>query len=151
MAQSLSKILLHIIFSTKNRRPFLDSAHIRCEMHAYLAGILHNQECPGLLIGGTPDHVHILCQLGRTITAADLIKEVKRSSSIWIKQKGGLLQKFDWQDGYGVFSIGRSQVDRVKTYIGNQENHHHHVSFQDEFRKFLRRYEIDFDERYVWD
>jgi putative transposase len=103
-------------------------------------------------VGGAPDHTHILRQLGRTSFVADLVKNTKRSSSIWVKDTDDpSLDKFAWQNGYGAFSIGQSQVEQVKNYIRRQDRHHRRVSFQDEFREFLRRYEVDFDERYVWD
>jgi putative transposase len=151
MAQSLSKILLHIIFSTKDRYPFLKDPETRSRVHAYMAGICQQQNSPALLIGGLADHVHLLCQLSRTCCMADLVKETKRSSSLWIEEKEGMLEKFAWQGGYGAFSIGQSQVDEVSRYISCQEAHHHHLSFQDEYRQFLSRYKIEYDESYVWD
>ncbi len=96
------------------------------------------------------DHVHCPCQLHSTSSVSELAKEIKRSSSIWIKEKGGRLKKFAWQAGYGAFSIGQSQIEEVKHYITNQAAHHQHISFQDEYREFPRRYEAAFDERYVW-
>jgi len=97
------------------------------------------------------DHVHILSTLARTCQAAEMVKEVKRGSSLWLKTKGTDLHDFAWQNGYGIFSIGFSQVEAVRQYIAGQEEHHRKVSFQDEFLEFLKRYEIEFDERYVWD
>jgi REP element-mobilizing transposase RayT len=151
MAQSLAKILVHTVFSTKDRRPFLRDKAVREELHHYLGGILTNHDCQPLIIGGIEDHVHILSTLTRTGTAAELVKELKRGSSLWLKTKSSDLNGFAWQNGYGIFSIGFSQLEAVRTYIAGQEEHHRHVSFQDEFRQFLRRYEIGFDERYVWD
>ncbi len=150
MAQSLSKILLHIIFSTKDRYPFLNDTETRAQLHAYMAGICQQQKSPALLVGGVADHVHLLCRLNRTSCAADLVKETKRSSSLWIGEKGGILAKFAWQAGYGAFSIGQSQVDELIRYIRSQEAHHQRLSFQEEYREFLRRYEIEYDEQYVW-
>jgi REP element-mobilizing transposase RayT len=151
MPQSLAKILVHTVFSTKDRRPFLRDKPLREELHRYLGGILTNLDCQPLIIGGVEDHVHILTTLSRTGTAADMVKEVKRGSSIWLKTKGPGLQEFAWQNGYGIFSIGNSQVEAARHYIAAQEEHHRKLSFQDEFRDFLKRYEIEFDERYVWD
>ncbi len=151
MAQSLSKIVLHIIFSTKDRYPFLKDLETRAQLHAYMAGICRQQKSPAFLIGGVADHVHLLCHLNRTCTVADLVKEAKRSSSLWTKEEGGMLEKFAWQGGYGAFSVGQSQVDEVSKYISDQEVHHQRLSFQEEYRQFLRRYEIEYDERYVWD
>jgi putative transposase len=151
MPQSPAKILVHAIFSTQDRRPFLRDKTLRDELHCYLGGVLSNRGCQPLLIGGVEDHVHLLFTLSRTETAADMVKEAKRSSSLWLKTKAADLQDFAWQNGYGVFSVGFSQVETVRQYIVSQEEHHRRVSFQDELRQFLRRYEIEFDERYVWD
>ena len=151
MSQSLSKILVHTIFSTKERRPFLRDKLLREELHRYLGGILTGHGCQPLIIGGIEDHVHILTTLSRTITAADTVKEVKRGSSLWLKGKGPELQDFAWQNGYGLFSVGFSQTDAVRHYIAGQEEHHRNISFQDEFREFLRKHVMEFDERYVWD
>jgi len=150
MPQSLSSILVHLIFSTKNREPFISTA-IEQELHPYMAKIFRELRSPSLTIGGTDDHVHILFSLGRTIEVAELVKEVKSESSKWIKSKGKEFENFYWQRGYGAFSIGQSQVTAVKRYIARQKVHHQRVTFQDEYRKFLKSYEIDYDERYVWD
>ena len=150
MSQSLSKILVHAVFSTKDRQPFLRDQSLRLELHHYLGGILANLDCQPITVGGVEDHIHFLCALSRTHTAAEIIKETKRGSSLWIKTKATDLRDFAWQEGYGIFSIGFSQIEPVKKYIAGQEEHHRKVSFQDEFRELLRRYEIEFDERYVW-
>jgi len=151
MAQSLAKILVHTVFSTKERRPFLRDNIPRDELHHYLGGILRHHNCQPIIVGGVADHVHLLSALSRTLTAADLVKELKRGSSIWIKTRAPELQDFAWQSGYGMFSIGFSQIETLREYIAGQEAHHARVSFQDEFRQLLRRYEVEFDERYVWD
>jgi REP element-mobilizing transposase RayT len=151
MSQSLAKILVHTIFSTKDRRPFLRDKLLREELHRYLGGVLINHDCQPIIIGGVEDHVHILSTLSRTCEASEMIKELKRGSSLWAKSKSPALQDFAWQNGYGIFSIGFSQVKMLRGYIVGQEEHHRKVSFQDEFRKFLKRYEVEFDERYVWD
>ncbi|MGA2175033.1 MAG: IS200/IS605 family transposase [Verrucomicrobiota bacterium] len=151
MSQSLAKILVHTVFSTKDRRPLLRDPSIRAELHRYLGGILANQDCQPIIVGGVEDHVHILSALSRTCQAAGMVKEVKRGSSLWIKTKSADLRDFAWQNGYGIFSIGFSQIEAVRRYIAEQENHHRKVSFQEEFRQLLKRYEIEFDERYVWD
>jgi putative transposase len=151
MAQSLGKILLHIVFSSKERRPFLRDKPLREELHNYIGGILANLECQSIIVGGTEDHVHILCVLSRTANAAEVIKEVKQGSSLWIKSKSSALQDFAWQSGYGVFSVGFSQVEPVRDYIAGQEEHHRRTTFEDEFRNLLNRYEVQFDERYLWD
>jgi REP element-mobilizing transposase RayT len=151
MSQSLAKILIHTVFSTKERRPFLHDRPLREELHRYLGGILSNLECQPIIVGGVEDHVHLLCALSRTCEPAELVKEAKRGSSIWLKTKSPDLHDFAWQSGYGMFSIGFSQIESVRNYIAAQEEHHRKVSFQDEFRQLLQRYEIEFDERYVWD
>lgn len=151
MPQSLAKILVHTVFSTKDRRPFLRDKSLRDELHRYIGGILTNLDCQPIIVGGVEDHVHLLCALSRTCDAAEMVKEVKRSSSLWIKTKSADLQDFAWQNGYGIFSIGFSQIEPVKEYIASQQEHHRKISFQDEFRQLLKRYEIEFDERYVWD
>jgi REP element-mobilizing transposase RayT len=150
MPQSLSSILVHLVFSTKNREPFLRPI-IEPELHPYLATIFGALGSPSLAIDGTRDHVHILFALGRTMTVADIVEEVKTSSSKWLKTKDRGLRNFHWQKGYGAFSIGQSQVEDVKRYIRNQKQHHRRVTFQDEYREFLKRYGVDYDERYVWD
>jgi putative transposase len=151
MAQSLAKILVHTVFSTKERRPFLHDRDLRTETHAYLGGILANRGSQPIIVGGVEDHVHLLCALSRTEDAATMVKEVKRSSSLWIKTKDSQLRDFSWQNGYGIFSIGFSQIPTVKQYIANQEEHHRKMTFQDELRELLLRYQIEFDERYVLD
>ena len=151
MPQSLAKILVHTVFSTKDRRPFLRDKSLREELHLYIGGILGRLECQPILVGGVEDHVHLLCALSRTCDAATMVKEVKRGSSLWLKTKSADLADFAWQNGYGIFSIGFSQIESVRDYIAGQEEHHGKISFQDEFRQLLPRYEIEFDERYVWD
>jgi REP element-mobilizing transposase RayT len=151
MPQSLAKILVHTVFSTKERRPFLREPALRLELHRYLGGILSKLDCQPILAGGVEDHVHLLSALSRTCEAAAMVKEVKRGSSLWLKTKGPELGDFGWQNGYGIFSVGFSQIEAVREYIAGQEEHHRKVSFQEEFRQLLRRYEIGFDERYVWD
>lgn len=136
---------------TKNRRPFLQGAAIRDEFHKYLGGTCNNLGCPVLRVGGVADHVHVLCRLGKTISVADLVKELKRESSQWVKTKGPELEDFYWQSGYGAFSVSPAHVEVLREYIGKQEEHHRTVTFQDEFRRLLVKYGVEFDERYVWD
>ncbi len=151
MPQSLAKILVHTVFSTKDRHPFLRDKPLRDELHCYLGGILANLDCQPLIVGGVEDHIHMLSTLSRTREASEMVKEVKRGSSLWLKTKGSDLHDFSWQNGYGMFSIGFSQIEAVRKYIAGQENHHRKISFQDEFRELSKRYEIEFDERYIWD
>jgi putative transposase len=151
MPQSLAQIYLHVVFSTKNRRPFLNNPVLRAETHAYLGGVCQNLDSPSLIVGGAVDHVHILCRLSRKIAIADLLQTLKRDSSKWIKQKNSCLLDFHWQSGYGAFSISPADVPKLRKYIGNQEEHHRRESFQDEFHRLLKKYRIEFDERYLWD
>jgi REP element-mobilizing transposase RayT len=151
MPQSLATVLVHTVFSTKARRPVLRDRTLREELHRSLGGILANLDCQPIIVGGVEDHVHLLSALSRTCELAEMVKEVKRGSSLWLKTKGPDWQDFAWQNGYGVFSIGFSQIGAVREYIAGQEEHHREVSFQDEFRLLLKRYQIAFDERYVWD
>jgi putative transposase len=146
--QSLAKILVHVVFSTKNREHMI-AREIRPALHAYIIGILENLRCPSLQTGGTADHIHTLLPLARTCTVADVVAEVKKSSSKWMKQQGSA--NFFWQGGYAAFSIGESQLPALASYIAEQEEHHRHLSFQEEFRRLLDRYGVAYDERYVWD
>ena len=150
MPQSLANILVHIVFSTKNREPFIRT-EIEDELFAYIATACQSMKCPALRVGGTADHVHLLVSLARTVAVANLLEAIKADSSKWIKTKGPAYSRFAWQNGYGVFSIGQSQAGTVKRYIVNQRQHHRRRSYQDEFRELLKRYEVEYDERYVWD
>lgn len=148
MAQSLAKVLVHLVFSTKNREPTIHRA-VRSALHAYLAGILQNLQCPSLQTGGTADHVHTLFSLARTRSLAEVVEELKKSSSKWMKEQG--VSGFSWQAGYGAFSVSGSQTRQVIQYIAGQEEHHQKLTFQEEFRRFLDRYGVTYDERYLWD
>ena len=151
MAQSLSVVYLHLVFSTKHRHPFLVDAALRAEMFRFLAYTSNELGCEIKQVGGMPDHVHILARLSRTITQAEWVKELKRTSSIWIKQREPLLRDFAWQLGYAVFSVSQSQFNKTQRYILLQEKHHQDLSYQNELRYLLHRHEIVWDERYVWD
>lgn len=150
MPQSLSNILLHLVFGTKNREPLI-LPELESELYAYIAAIHRNMACPLLKIGGTENHLHILCRLERIVTVSKLLEEVKKSSSKWIKGKDERLADFAWQAGYGVFSIGMSNVEALGNYIARQKTHHREVSFQDEYRALLKKYRVEWDENYVWD
>ena len=150
MSQSLAQLYVHLVFSTKHREHLIIPS-VHPELYSYLGGILNNIECFPIQIGGMTDHMHILCCLSKKITLIKMIEEIKRSSSKWIKTKGASFNKFFWQDGYGAFSVGYTQIDDVTKYILNQNEHHKKVSFQDEYRNFLKKYNIEFDERYIWD
>ena len=151
MPQSLSNILIHTIFSTKDRQPFLREQNVRADMHAYLGGVIRTLECDPIKIGGVSDHVHLLTTLSRTLTTADFVKEVKRVSSRWAKSVDNRLSEFQWQSGYAVFSVAQSESQKIASYIDRQEIHHRTVDFQDEYRSLLQEHNVSFDERYVWD
>jgi len=150
MPQSLSRLLIHLVFSTKNRERLLTPS-IQTELHPYLAGTLDNIQCPSLQVGGVEDHVHVLFGLSRTRTVAEVVEILKTSSSKWLKTKDLRLADFHWQSGYGAFSVSQSDADAVVAYIHSQARHHQRMTFQDEYRRLLERYQIPFDERYVWD
>jgi REP element-mobilizing transposase RayT len=150
MSQSLASVLVHLVFSTKHRQPFL-RLEIEPELHPYLATVFRNLECPTLTMNGTEDHLHVLFRLGRKVALAGVVEEIKTSSSKWIKTKGPAYKEFHWQNGYGAFSIGQSGVEALTKYIAKQKEHHRRTTFQDEFRSFLKKYGIEYDERYVWD
>ena len=150
MAQSLSKVYVHITFSTKYRYPFIDAA-IEEELWAYLGGICKSLECNPVRVGGHNDHVHICCLLSKKITQMKLLEEVKKNSSKWIKSKGSQYEKFYWQDGYGIFSVNPYELEKVVRYIENQRKHHDKRTFQQEFLAFLNKYNVEYDERYLWD
>ncbi len=151
MPQSLARVVLHVVFSTKDRAPFLKNAELRPRLHAYMAGGLHNIGCEPILINGVEDHVHILCNLSRTVTIARLVEEVKTEPSKWMKQQGPQCADFHWLGGYSAFSVSQSNVEAVRAYIAGQEEHHRKMSFQDELRALCRKHGIEIDEKYVWD
>ncbi|MGA2620011.1 MAG: IS200/IS605 family transposase [Thermoguttaceae bacterium] len=130
MPQSLANVLVHLVFSTKDRRADLKGRELREEMHRYLAGISAKLECPAITTGGADDHVHLLGRLSRTTALADWVKELKRASSLWAKTKDPQWGSFQWQAGYGAFSVSQSQSARVQRYIDSQEEHHRRLSFQ---------------------
>lgn len=150
MPQSLDCVLLHIIFSTKNRQPFLREG-LRPDLYRYMSETVRNLGCECPLIGGIDDHVHLAVRLSRTITIASLVEQIKISSSKWLKSQSENLTHFAWQHGYGVFSVGPSDEKKLLSYIANQEEHHQSKTFQEEYRAFLTKYGIHYDERYVWD
>ncbi len=151
MPQSLAQVVIHLVFSTKLRTPWLKDAAIRSELCAYMATVLKNMDCPPVLINGVEDHVHVLTNLSRTISIAEVVEKTKTSTSAWIKRKGASYGSFYWQAGYGVFSVSESKVDDVRAYVANQEEHHRKLSFQDEYLALCRKHGLEVDERYVWD
>jgi REP element-mobilizing transposase RayT len=150
VSQSLVKNHVHLVFSVKHRAPMLD-AEIRPRLWAYQSGIFQQWESPALVIGGVDDHVHALFSLSKNHALKKIVEEVKKGSSVWIKEQSPRFADFHWQTGYGAFSVSESNVDAVRAYIENQEDHHQTMSFQDELRELLRRHGVNFDERYLWD
>ena len=150
MPQSLSKIYLHLIFSTKNRMPMLIGS-VREPLHRYTATVLESLGCHAILINSVEDHVHILFELARTVAVSAVVEEVKTATSKWLKTQPSIRPEFSWQSGYGVFSVGGSNLAAVRKYIANQEEHHRRHSFQDEMRALLDKFGISYDERYLWD
>ena len=150
MGQSLVKNYVHIIFSTKHREPLI-LPQIEDELYKYLGGICKQMECTSIRIGGYLDHVHILCMLSKKIALMKLLEEMKSHSSKWMKTKGIMFKNFYWQNGYGAFSVNPAQVDWVIAYIENQKEHHKKKTFQNEYKAFLTRYQVEYDERYIWD
>ena len=150
MGQSLVKNYIHIIFSTKHRQPLINEP-IENELHAYIGGVCNKLECHPVKIGGYTDHIHVLCLLSKKVALITLLEEIKSHSSKWIKTKGGDYNNFYWQNGYGAFSVNSTEVDIVIEYITNQKEHHKIKTFQEEYRAFLKKYHVDYDERYVWD
>lgn len=150
MPQSLANIYIHLIFSTKKRNACL-SNEVRPDLHAYMATVLANLQCPAVLINSVEDHVHILFQLTRTATLSKAVEEVKKSSSRRLKTQSPNLDSFTWQSGYGAFSVSASNTSQVANYIKNQQEHHRKKTFKEEYREFLEKHQIEYDERYVWD
>ena len=150
MPQSFASLHYHVVFSTKNREAFLTEP-VREPLCAYASAVLRDLDSHVVAINAWRDHVHILIALNKNYSLAQVVMEVKRATSKWIKTQGKEFAGFHWQSGYGAFSIGQSGVDEVKTYIANQAKHHRVKSFQEEFRSFLKRYQVEFDERYLWD
>ena len=149
MPQSLSKVYVHITFSTKNRCPFLDD-NIKQPLWAYIAGICAHLDCHAVRVGGHNDHAHICCLLSRKMTQIELLEEIKKTSSKWVKTRGKQYDGFYWQEGYGIFSVNPSEIETVVTYIDAQHEHHKRYTFQEEFLKFLKKYKVEYDERYLW-
>ncbi len=150
MAQSLSRILTHIIFSTKDRFPFLTDIELRKRIHAYIARVFYEHESPAIEVGGADDHVHILCLLSRNYSVSEIVRKTKANSSSWAKVQGGKCLKFAWQSGYGAFSIHQSQIHSLQKYIQCQVEHHRRRTFQEEYLEILHQYQVPYDERYLW-
>ena len=149
MAHSFCKIYIHAIFSTKDRTRWLDDT-VRARVHAYIASVARTEGCPFVVVGGAEDHVHILMDIGKNVKPVDLIAKIKTTSSSFVKTLGADYRNFYWQGGYGMFSVAPTRVADVSSYIERQMEHHRKQTFRDEFLAFLSRYEIEYDERYIW-
>ena len=149
MATTLTKILIHFIFSTKNREPLI-TPEIEPHLHAYMRGISKNHASPTLITNGTTDHMHMLISMSKNIAVADLMEVVKKESSKWIKKQDARFAGFHWQEGYAGFSIGQSAVEQVTRYIENQKKHHERLTFKEELVMFLKKYKVEYDEKYIW-
>ena len=150
MSQSLTNILVHIIFSTKDRQSLINQ-RVEDQLHAHMAAVFKEYDSPALIIGGTENHVHILCSLSKKYSLSKILEDVKKCSSKWIKTIDPDCGKFYWQNGYGAFSIGFSGKTAAINYIKNQKEHHRNKTFQEEFLEFLNKYQVNYDERYIWD
>jgi REP element-mobilizing transposase RayT len=150
MPQSLHSNFAHLVFSTKNREPLI-SGDVASRIYAYMAGIVNDKRAAVMAINGMPDHVHLLIKSSKTVSDADFMKELKGGSSTWINEQRIVPGRFKWQAGYGWFSVSPKDIGQVKAYIEKQAEHHKKRSFQEEYRKFLETYQIEYDERYVWD
>ena len=148
MSQSLAKNYIHLIFATKYRENIIKQTDLS-ELYAYITGILNHIDCPMICIGGTTNHVHVLCVLNKNMALSKVVEEVKRSSSKWIKSKEPFYRQFGWQNGYGAFSVSQSKVEIVVKYIQNQEEHHKKMLFVDELKMFLREYGVEYKEEYL--
>lgn len=150
MAQSLVKNVIHLVYSTKNRMAWIPE-HVRPSLYAFQAGVFKTMESPAIIVGGVEDHVHALFSLSKNQKLTDVIGEVKKASSGWMKSEGTRYPGFYWQGGYAAFSVSESNVNQVRLYIENQHQHHRQMTFQDELRLLCQRHGIEIDERYVWD
>ncbi len=151
MPQSLSAVYVHVVFSTKDRKRFLQDIDLRIALHAYMGSVCKKLNCSPMRVDGVEDHVHILINLSRDTTLGNVIKETKRLSNIWLKAQSNDLHDFKWQRGYSCFSVSQSNLDSVVDYINRQAEHHTRMTYEDEVRNLLKKHGIEFDERYVWD
>jgi REP-associated tyrosine transposase len=150
MAQTLTRLLTHIVFSTKDRRPWIRT-EIESELYRYTRGTLSNLHSPCIEVNGTEDHLHFLTSQDKNISVSQLLCEVKKSSSKWIKTRGRELRDFQWQDGYAAFSVNESHLERVRRYLARQKQHHRRMSFQEELLQLLTKHRVQYDQRYLWD
>ncbi|HJQ34159.1 MAG TPA: IS200/IS605 family transposase [Pyrinomonadaceae bacterium] len=149
MSQTLVSLLVHVVFSTKDRADLI-TPELEPDLFAYLSGILNNHESRCLAVGGTANHVHLLVSLSKNFALSEVVGDLKRSSSRWVKTNGARFRDFGWQDGYGAFSIGESNVEALKGYIARQGEHHRRRTFESEMLSLLKRYGVKYEEEYLW-
>ena len=149
MGSTLSNLVYHVVFSTKNREPLLIPA-VRDDLYRYIAGIVKKEKGVLIQIGGMPDHLHLVVKLNPAHSLSDVMKNIKAGSSKWINDQKMVMGRFGWQEGYGAFTISESQLSGVIQYVKEQESHHRTLSFKDEFVLFLKRHRIEYDDRYIW-
>ena len=152
MPQSVAKVPIHIVFSTKHRKPLLQDRSLRNEICAYMATILRDRvDSPPIIINAVEDHIHALVLLSRKFAVMNVLEKMKTETSKWIKKQSHAVREFSWQGGYGAFGVSESNIPQLKRYIQNQEEHHRRMTFQDEFRELCTRHRIELDDRYAWD
>jgi putative transposase len=151
MPQSLSVVCCHLVFSTKDRRPWLSDPSLSSDLHAYMGGISNKLDCKPIRVGGQPDHIHLVGFLGRSVSQKDWVKELKRTSHLWLEKQTPDLCDFAWQGGYAIFSVSESNREQIESYVVRQEEHHRKRNYQDEVRGLLRKHRMEWDERYIWD
>jgi len=150
MSQSLSKLYVHLTFSTKYRNPWIPHT-ISTDLHAYMSGTLKNVDSPALIINSVDDHIHMLFRLSKNIALARVVEEVKKGSSRWMKQRTGN-SSFYWQTGYSAFSVSSSKVNTMTRYIARQQEHHKHLSYREEIERFMREYDVvEYNPDYFWE
>ncbi|MCB9893238.1 MAG: IS200/IS605 family transposase [Planctomycetes bacterium] len=150
MGHTYTNLNYHLVFSTKDRLPLI-TQDVQPRLYAYIGGIIRDVKGEMLAIGGVDDHVHILCRLGTVVSVADVLRQIKGSSSRWANDELELGSKFGWQTGYAAFSVSQSKTPNVERYIAEQEEHHRSVGFKEELIDFLKRHGTEYDERYLWD
>ncbi len=150
MAGTFTNLLYHIVYSTKHRRSLIQSP-LRDELYKYIGGIIRAEKGILLEVGGMPDHVHLVTRFKADSSVAEMLRLIKCNSSKWANERPDRTEAFEWQTGYGAFTVSESQLAAVRNYVRNQEEHHRHRTFQEEFTELLRKHSIEFDPRYVWD
>ena len=152
MPQSLARVRVHLVFSTKYREPLLKTLELREHLYAYMAAVLRDKvDSPAIIVGGVEDHVHALVSLSRNVAISQVVKDAKTETTKWLKKQSDSLANMQWQAGYAAFSVSESRVATVERYISNQVDHHRNMTFQDEFRVICSQQGVEWDERYVWD